>query len=59
MDTKEIILKTLKDSGKPLKSGEIADITNIDKKQVAGIIKQLKTDGSIISPKRGYYQIKK
>jgi DNA-binding MarR family transcriptional regulator len=59
MDSKEIILKALKNSEKPLKGGEIAEITGIDKKEVDKIIKKLKAEEKIISPKNCYYEAKK
>lgn len=58
MDTHELVLKTLKDSKKPLKSGEIAEMTKIDKKEVDKAIKKLKTDGKIESPKVCFYVAK-
>jgi DNA-binding MarR family transcriptional regulator len=59
MESKEIILKALKNSEKPLKGGEIAEITGIDKKEVDKIIKKLKAEEKIISPKNCYYEAKK
>ncbi len=55
MDNKELVLKILKESGEPLKSGEIAEKANIDKKEVDKAIKQLKTEELIESPKRCFY----
>ncbi len=59
MDSKEIILKALINAEKPLKGGEIAEITGIDKKEVDKIIKKLKAEEKIISPKNCYYEAKK
>jgi len=55
MSTENSILETLSKAGKPLKTGEIADITGIDKKDVAKAIKSLKTEDKIYSPKFCYY----
>ncbi len=33
MEAKELILTTMKAAGKPLKSGEIADLAQLDKKK--------------------------
>ena len=38
-----------------MKAGEIAAALSIDKKEVDKAIKELKTDGSITSPKRCFY----
>jgi biotin operon repressor len=56
MENIEVVLKALKESGKPLKGGELADITGIDKKSIDKAIKQLKTNGEIVSPKRCFYE---
>jgi Fic family protein len=58
MDTHELVLKTLKGSGKPLKSAEIATLTKMDKKEVDKAIKKLKTEGKIESPKVCFYSAK-
>jgi len=42
-------------AGKPLRSGEIAELTGLDKKEVEKAIKKLKKEGKIESPKRCYY----
>ena len=58
MEPKETVLQTLKNSGKPLKGGEIAEISGLDKKAVDKAIKQLKTEDLIEVPKRCFYQAK-
>lgn len=58
MDSNELVLKTLKESEEPLKSKEIAEKTNIDKKEVDKAIKALKKEELIYSPKRCYYTAK-
>jgi len=59
MDTKEKILKSFEEAGKPMRPGEIAKMINIDSKEVSKYIKALKTEGKIYSPKRCYYDVKK
>ena len=58
MDAKELVLKTLKDSAEPLKTAEIAEKANIDKKEAEKAIKALKKEELIVSPKRCYYAAK-
>ncbi len=58
MDEKTIILDTLKQSPEPLSNGKIAEITKIDKKIVEKVMKKLKEDDAIISPKRCYWTVK-
>ncbi len=58
MDAHELVLKTLKDSKKPLKAGEVAELAKLDKKEVDKAIKKLKTEGKIESPKVCFYVAK-
>jgi len=58
METKELILTTLKAAEKPLKSGEIADLAQLEKKEVDKFLKKLKDEDLIASPKRCYYSTK-
>ena len=59
MENNEKIIKTLKDSGKPMKAGEIADASGIDKKDVEKAIKKLVADNKLHSPMRCFYDVKK
>ncbi len=55
MSIEQQVLEAMQKAGKPLKSGEIAEITGLDKKEVEKAIKKLKKEGKIESPKRCYY----
>ncbi len=59
MDKKEQILKTFEETGKAMRPGELAEKTGIDSKEVSKLIKELKTEEKIYSPKRCFYDIKK
>ena len=59
METSEIILKTLEESEKPLRPGQIAYISGIERKEVDKEIKKLKKEEKIFSPKRCFYDVKK
>ena len=56
MENKEIVFKVLKDTDVPLKAGEIAGKTGLDKKEVDRAMKILKTENLIESPKRCFWQ---
>jgi transcription initiation factor IIE alpha subunit len=56
--SKEKVLAAMKNAGKALKAGEIAELTGLDKKEVDKAMKLLKDDGLIISPKVCYWQPK-
>ncbi|MES0490175.1 MAG: MarR family transcriptional regulator [Leptospirales bacterium] len=49
------VYDAIKAAKEPVKSAQVADATGIDKKDIAKIIKKLKTDGKVISPKNCYY----
>lgn len=50
---------TLLKENEPLKGGEIAEKLGTDKKEIDKLIKKLKKEDKIISPKRCYYSVKK
>ena len=58
MSIEKTVIETLVKVGKPLKAGEISDMTGIDKKDIAKAIKTLKTEGKIFSPKNCFYSPK-
>lgn len=58
MENTELVLATMKKAGKPLKAGEVAELSGLDKKVVEKIMDQLKKSESIVSPKRCYWEPK-
>lgn len=54
--SKEKVLEAMKNAGKALKAGEIAEAAGLDKKEVDKVMKTLKDEGAIESPKRCYWQ---
>ena len=59
MESKDAIIKAMEKSGKPMKGGEIAEASGVDKKEVDKLIKKLVAEGKIDSPQRCYYAIVK
>ena len=59
MDIKDKVLDVLNNSDEPLKGGQIAEISGLDKKDVDQAIKVLKSEEKIISPKRCFYAANK
>ncbi len=55
LDNTESIYKAFTGSEKPLKAGEVAEITGIDKTEVSKVIKKLRKEGKLVSPKNCYY----
>ncbi len=58
MDASDSIIKILKTKGKPMKTGEIAESTGIDKKEIEKTLKNLVKENILHSPTRCYYDIK-
>jgi biotin operon repressor len=57
MEKTEVVLNAMKNAGKPVRPGQVAEATGIDKKELSKIIKELKKDGKIISPKQCFYSL--
>lgn len=58
MDANQLVLNALKTADKPLKGGEIAEKTGLDKKDVDKALKELKKQGAVESPKVCFYTAK-
>jgi len=58
MGLSEKIIELLKNS-EALKGGEIAEKLGVEKSEVDKILKKLKAEEKIISPKRCYYSVEK
>ncbi len=52
------VLEVLKNSDKPLKAGEIATLSGLDKKDVDKAMAELKKEELIVSPKRCFWEAK-
>jgi DNA-binding transcriptional regulator GbsR (MarR family) len=55
----EKVLEIMNAAGKPLKAGEIAEASGLDKKEVDKAMKILKKEEKIVSPKVCYWEPKK
>ncbi len=54
-DKKQLVLEAMKKAGKPVRPGDIAKATGLESKEVSKIIRELKAEGKVMSPKRCYY----
>lgn len=52
MEAKQKVLDTMKQAGKPLNAGKIAELSGLDRKEVDKAMKALKEEGAIVSPVR-------
>jgi len=58
MTNREKVLDAFKNSDNPLRPGDIAKKIGIESKEVSKIIKELREEGKVQSPKRCYYALK-
>ena len=56
MDNIEKTLQTMKEAGKPLSAGQIAENSGMERKEVDKAMKVLKADQKIVSPKNCYWE---
>ena len=59
MDNKKKILDSMTGAGKPLKAGDVANLTGLPKEEVSKLFKEMKNEGLIHSPKVCFYEPKK
>ena len=52
MSDKAVILEAMRKAGEPLNAGKIAELSGIDRKEVDKAMKQMKEEGTIVSPVR-------
>ena len=50
------VLAAMKEAGKPVRPGDIANVLGVDGKDVSKAIDVLKKAGKVHSPKRCYYE---
>ncbi|MHA2430191.1 MAG: transcriptional regulator [Promethearchaeota archaeon] len=58
MTDKDKIIEVFKTLDKPLRPGDIAKELGIESKEVSKIIKELREEEKVYSPKRCYYALK-
>ena len=49
---KELVLKVMREAGKPVSAGEVATLSGLDRKIVDKVFADLKKAGEIVSPVR-------
>jgi uncharacterized protein YcaQ len=59
MDAQEQVLNAMAQAGKALKAGELVDLTGLGRPEVDKVLKQLKKEEKIVSPKVCYWEPKK
>lgn len=57
MDDKEKVIEAFKNSEEPLNAKKVSELSGVEKKEVDKIMKELKKDETIVSPKRCYWTL--
>lgn len=52
MDHKEKVLAAMREAGEPINAGKIVELSGLTRPEVDKAMKELKKDGSIVSPIR-------
>ena len=58
MEIKDKVLETMKSAGEPLNAGKIAELSGLERKDVDKAMSNLKKEGTIVSPKRCFWEPK-
>ena len=58
MEVSDLIIKAMREAGKPLKTGELVELTGLSKDQVDKAFKLLKKEEKIVSPVRCFWEPK-
>lgn len=58
MEIKDQVLEAMKTAGQPVNAGKIVEMTSLDRKEVDKAMSKLKAEGSIVSPKRCFWEPK-
>ena len=57
MSDKEKVIEAFKNSEEPLNAKKVSELSGVEKKEVDKIMKELKKDETIVSPKRCYWTL--
>lgn len=58
MEAKDKVLEAMKSAGEPLNAGKIVELTSLERKEVDKAMSLLKKEGTIVSPKRCFWEPK-
>ena len=57
MDDKQKVIEAFRNSEDPLNAKKVSELSGVEKKEVDKIMKELKKDETIVSPKRCYWTL--
>lgn len=55
-DKSKMVLDAMKSAKTPVRPGDVAEATGLEKDEVSKIIQALKKDGKVVSPKRCFWE---
>lgn len=58
MEAKDKVLDAMKTAGEPLNAGKIVELTSLERKEVDKAMNLLKKEGTIVSPRRCFWEPK-
>jgi len=56
MSINENVLEAMAKAGKPVRTGDIVDLSGLERKAVEKAMKELKKEAKIVSPKRCFWE---
>ncbi len=56
MSNAATVLEVMNKAGKPVRTGDIVDLSGLERKEVEKAMKELKTEAKIVSPKRCFWE---
>lgn len=59
MDSYEVIWEYFQKAEEPVQAGQVAQETGLERREVDKVMKKLKKEEKIVSPKRCYWEAKK
>jgi len=59
MKNYDVVLNYFNTQTEPVNAGKVAEATGVDRKEVDAIMKKMKDEAVIVSPKRCYWEAKK
>jgi len=56
MSNATIVLDAMKKADKPVRTGDVVDLSGLERKEVEKAMKELKAENKIVSPKRCFWE---
>ena len=57
MSVEDAVLEAMKQAGKPVRNADLQKLTDLSSAEITKVIKKLKDEGKVNSPKRCFYRL--